>query len=715
MAVETEVEVIVSESGVKETQANVENLAKAIDEVVAKNENLSKTVSDLVTENEALKKKVEELSVSTKKQEKSFLSLGNVGKGLGKVFGGVGTALKGIGIGLVIALVAKLTDAFKGNQKVTDALNIAFTAISAVLSKIVNTFIDMAEQVSESTNGFDALRKVIGGYFAVAINTVVIAIQTMTLGVKQAQLAWEQSFLGKKDPKEIARLTKDITGLEKKLGETAGRIKQGGKDIANNFVDAVGELGQLAQGVAEATAKSLSEIDVKAAITAAKMIEGNKKNFEMLALQQARLQLQYQAQAELLRQIRDDDTKNIKDRIKANEELGAVLKKQFNAEAGTIKQRIAALQLEQKTLGATVEKQNEIYQLQTDLIDVGERLTGQQSEQLANRNALMKEEIQLYKTIADNEKARALGSLSFLEEQTKDEMKRLELQRERLSKELEVEQLALEDKRKLYVEGTQARTDAEQEFLNRKQEIDQQITVNDKAQKDTLIKQQIDYDTAIASNEGLTFETRKAALEDQLEQINQMEFESENAKTAALKSNSDARIALMQSELEFKTSISNQELDLALGATEVLKSLGEKNKGIQRIAIIVENAAAIAKIILNTQVANAKALAASPLTGGQPFIGFNLASAGISIAAAGVATVKALSQLGGGSGSTGSNPGTAPNPPQFNIVGQSGTNQLAQTISQQQNAPIKAYTVSRDMSTQQELDRNISDTATFNG
>ena len=69
---------------------------------------------------------------------------------------------------------------------------------------------------------------------------------------------------------------------------------------------------------------------------------------------------------------------------------------------------------------------------------------------------------------------------------------------------------------------------------------------------------------------------------------------------------------------------------------------------------------------------------------------------------------------GGGGGSQGGG-GSAPTPPQFNIVGQSGTNQLAQTIAGQQNKPIEAFVVSSAVTTSQALDRNRVKTATFGG
>lgn len=67
----------------------------------------------------------------------------------------------------------------------------------------------------------------------------------------------------------------------------------------------------------------------------------------------------------------------------------------------------------------------------------------------------------------------------------------------------------------------------------------------------------------------------------------------------------------------------------------------------------------------------------------------------------------------GGGGSVGGS-APAPPPPQFNIVGQSGTNQLAESIGAKQGQPIQAYVVGNEVTTQQALDRNRVTTATFN-
>jgi hypothetical protein len=51
--------------------------------------------------------------------------------------------------------------------------------------------------------------------------------------------------------------------------------------------------------------------------------------------------------------------------------------------------------------------------------------------------------------------------------------------------------------------------------------------------------------------------------------------------------------------------------------------------------------------------------------------------------------------------------------PQFNIVGQGGINQLAQSIGSQFNQPVRAYVVGQDVTTSQQLQRQRIRTATF--
>jgi hypothetical protein len=79
-------------------------------------------------------------------------------------------------------------------------------------------------------------------------------------------------------------------------------------------------------------------------------------------------------------------------------------------------------------------------------------------------------------------------------------------------------------------------------------------------------------------------------------------------------------------------------------------------------------------------------------------------------------TAQKLPSIRGGRGG-GSSVSAAATPtiqkPNFNIVGKSETNQLASAIGAKENQPIKAYVVSKDVSTAQSLDRNIVEGASI--
>ena len=132
-------------------------------------------------------------------------------------------------------------------------------------------------------------------------------------------------------------------------------------------------------------------------------------------------------------------------------------------------------------------------------------------------------------------------------------------------------------------------------------------------------------------------------------------------------------------------------------------------------------AAAIASTLISTYQGaqdSYTSLAKIPVVG--PALGIAAAAAAV---AGGLANVKAISQtstpqtsgMGGTSPSVSSPSRPAPPsvPPAFNIVGASDTNQLAEAIGGQAQQPVKAFVVSNDVSTAQELDRNIVEGASI--
>lgn len=108
----------------------------------------------------------------------------------------------------------------------------------------------------------------------------------------------------------------------------------------------------------------------------------------------------------------------------------------------------------------------------------------------------------------------------------------------------------------------------------------------------------------------------------------------------------------------------------------------------------------------------------SPISGpfpAYPFIQAGLAGAFAAVNIGKIAATKPVGTSGttglraAGSGASAATP---PAPPSFNIVGASGTNQLADAIGSQTNQPVKAFVVASDVTTAQSLERNIITGAT---
>jgi chemotaxis protein histidine kinase CheA len=176
----------------------------------------------------------------------------------------------------------------------------------------------------------------------------------------------------------------------------------------------------------------------------------------------------------------------------------------------------------------------------------------------------------------------------------------------------------------------------------------------------------------------------------------------EELKTKTKKENTQARIELDEKEKQAKLAAAQATAD-TLG--NLANLLGEETDA--------GKAAAVASATISTFLSAQKAYES---TVGIPFVGPILAPINAGIAIAGglksVQSILAVKTPNGGGGGAAPNAPTVPSaPPSFNVVGTSGQNQIAQSLGNQ--APVKAYVVSNDVTTAQSLDRNIVNTATI--
>jgi hypothetical protein len=177
----------------------------------------------------------------------------------------------------------------------------------------------------------------------------------------------------------------------------------------------------------------------------------------------------------------------------------------------------------------------------------------------------------------------------------------------------------------------------------------------------------------------------------------------------------DQQIAAEKAAAAAKEEIAKREAEAKLAMLNAVSgglSLAAQELGESTAA---GKAAAVASASINTYAAIAGQLKAFS---GVPIPGYAIAQA-IVTGATGLLQVKKILAVktpngGGGSapsvGGAGGGGGTTP-APQFNVVGNSGVNQIAQTLGQQQ--PVQAYVVANQVTTQQSLDRNIVQNASL--
>ena len=174
-------------------------------------------------------------------------------------------------------------------------------------------------------------------------------------------------------------------------------------------------------------------------------------------------------------------------------------------------------------------------------------------------------------------------------------------------------------------------------------------------------------------------------------------------------------------EINARTKIQMAYVNTLSSFAGLLDQLGEQSKAAMVASIIAEKAAGIGSIIINTAAANAKAVALFPVTKGEPFVTLNKVSAALGIAASVLAARNAIKGIKSGQASSTSLPGggggAAPaiQAPDFNVVGATAQSQLAETVAGTQSRPVRAFVVGKDITTQQELDRNTRRTASFGG
>jgi glycerol-3-phosphate acyltransferase PlsY len=333
---------------------------------------------------EEMQKQIDEMNQSLKDSESAYgdnqRNVGNYSDALGQVPGVVGQAtnsIKGMSASLkallanpvvlviagIVAILSTLYKAFtrseEGQNKMAKATAIVsslFTALMDVLEVVANVLVDAFSKPQESIKKFAKLIK----------ENIVNRFEGLI--------------------ELIPALGRSISALFSGDFEKAGTIAANAMGKLTLGVDNVVQKTKDAIKSTEEFSKKLADNAKKAGIIADKEAELVK-----LRREQRKIQLQYQLDAEKLRQIRDDEAKSMEERYKANERLGKLLAEQSSKELSIANKELSLVKMKIDLEGKTTELLDKRAEAELQIIDIQERIAGQQSEQLVNINSLNRE------------------------------------------------------------------------------------------------------------------------------------------------------------------------------------------------------------------------------------------------------------------------------------------------------------------------------------
>jgi len=214
------------------------------------------------------------------------------------------------------------------------------------------------------------------------------------------------------------------------------------------------------------------------------------------------------------------------------------------------------------------------------------------------------------------------------------------------------------------------------------------------------------------------------AEENQIVSLKDLVKKADELTLEQLKEQADKEIQITKDKIQEKEDLEKRNKKFAIEAaiqtfqlvSDISELFAQKGEKQAKKAFKVQQAAQIATTLATTYLSATQAYASqflplpdpsSPVRGG--------IAAGLAVAAGLANVAKIASQKFEGGGSTGSAsisgsvPSSTPQAPQFNVVGDSGVNQLAQL----QQQPTQAFVVSGEVTTAQALDRNRVQNATL--
>ena len=342
---------------------------------------------------EKIKQKIDDISDDTKEVGDSAKKAAEGTKTLATGFNAVGVAMKAANFTLISKLVNKLFEGLQKNQQIADAVSTAFNVIGVIVGKVSEVITTAVNRAGALSGNFDALGRIVNNLVKLALNPLKAVFLSVGLVIKQTQLSWEKSWLGKGDVARIQQLTQDVNGYKEEIKKAGEETIKAGKGIITDFREGVGEVVTLGKAVRTEFNNTFKDLTVKTVLEQAEAVTKATTNIGLLQAKLNEVRIEFETQAEQQRAIRDDISQSIDDRIQANAELLKISQKQAEEEIKAIKAQQAAL-----SQRMAVEVDNADLKAQIAELDNAARETELRKTQLAKEsreqeNALHQERI----------------------------------------------------------------------------------------------------------------------------------------------------------------------------------------------------------------------------------------------------------------------------------------------------------------------------------
>jgi ElaB/YqjD/DUF883 family membrane-anchored ribosome-binding protein len=711
MATTKPIEIEIKAKGISEIRKDLKDLKSEIEQVTNTSDGkLSNEFKKIGEESKNASQTVvagqKNINESLQKTTNGLKNAAGGTQGLSNGFKAVGTSIKAAGIGLVIGALALLKEAFTSNQKTADTFSAVLGTVTSLFSQAFSVIGNVISKVYDASKGFEGLSKTVGGLITLSLTPLKSSFYGVKLVIDEVRLAWEESLFGDEDPKTIKNLTKRIDETKDSLKEVGQNALKAGKQVYDNIGKAASEIGSVVEGSVD----GISKISVAGTYAQSKANVQLQNSAKLAAAEQAILVEKYDRQAEKLRQLRDDDTKSITERIQANDELKTVLDNQEKAMIAQANAQVAAAQ-STLTQNNNIENQVALKEALANKEGVLAQIEGFRSEQDINRIGLGEKLLALNQSQIDGVAQRTIAEKNFNASLIKDTTDRLAAERKALEEEKRIELERLTNKRDSYKKDTQAYIDANNELLLKQQEYEQKLITNTKTNNEAVTAEnEVRINRELAS-QFTTGEQKLALLDEQLTIIKAKEYASEEERTAALEANSKARLDIDTKEKEAKLKLMDA---VSSGLSVAAGELGE--------ATAAGKAAAVAAATISTYTAIAGQLQAFSKI---PVPGYAIAQAVVT-GTMGLLQVKKILSVktpsgGGSGGSVGGGLGSvsAPQQPTFNLFG--GPNQsneitptkTVDSTQANQTITVNAIVSETEMTDTQNRVRRIQENATL--